>query len=1079
MTFCNQVAKQYLLWVLLLLPFISFAQTGSITGLIADAETQEPLIGATLLLKGTTTGTVTDFDGTFRMDGVPVGDYELDISYTGFNKVTRQVSVTDGQEVVINAELGTSATQLDLIVVTGTGGPVEKKKIGNTIGSISTKKLEDLPVNSFSDLLQGREPGLVSLPSSGLTGEGAQIRIRGSASLSQLNEPIILIDGIRVDRGGGFGGGFGGQQGGTTSRLDDINPEAIERIEILKGASAATLFGTEASNGVIQIFTKKGKAGKPQFDFKLAQAFINYPQEAFPNNVGFARNPEDAALLSTVYGRTIQPYELISTTAIEDLFETGLSTNVSGSVSGGTETINYFVSARYSDTDGPFGGQENRNYPLPSIETRATDTDRMGQLNLNLNIFPSEKFNIRFTSGYTDRAATTPQNNNNIFGVGSLAQFSKPELARENNLTGSNFATVNEAMQVTVETDVKHYNGSVGINYYPLEWLKLDGTFGVDYSNTVGEVFWPFGWNIDGVSGSRTTGRADFNDLNFLALSGEVKASLNNKISSAIESNFVIGAQLIRQESSRKSGRGEVFPGPGFEVSSAAANQTLNEFFEEVINAGVFVQEQLGFGNSFYLTLGARLDAHSAFGSNFNAQIYPKVSFSYVPSESSWWKGFGPISSLQIRGSYGWAGLQPGAFDALTTYEALPSATGAGIAPDNLGNENLQPEISKEWETGFSAGLFNNRMNLEFTYWDRVVEDALFARSFPSTGGFRATQLVNLGQVEANGLEITVNGTVLKKRDLTIDVFANAAYLQEEVTDLGGAPPLKVGGSYTRLRNFVDEGLAPGTHLGVKYINVDDNHLPIDIVDGDGQPDSKEDLIAWLSEQPANINLPNAGSQFLFADDDGDGTLDDHVKGKPNPDWQGSFGANIKFKRFSLNTTFEYRAGNFYINNLTDAFRQANPLIGRNLPASARVERDYQSGGVDASGNPILSGDVRLAALEEWIYELAALNPFFGLNMIERADFIRWRELSLTYRLPSSFIESLGFRHASIAVAGKNIALFTKYSGVDPEISNYGRGGTGGLDDPDNLRDINFGQGIAAFGWPIPRQVVFTLKLGL
>ena len=149
-----------------------------------------------------------------------------------------------------------SASKLDELVVTGTGAPVARKKIGNSIGSISTAKLENLPINSFSDILQGREPGLVAFPSGGLNGEGAQIRIRGNASLSQLNEPIIIVDGVRVDRGGGFGG-YIDTGGGAGSRLDDINPESIERIEILKGASAATLFGTEASNGVIKFYQKR------------------------------------------------------------------------------------------------------------------------------------------------------------------------------------------------------------------------------------------------------------------------------------------------------------------------------------------------------------------------------------------------------------------------------------------------------------------------------------------------------------------------------------------------------------------------------------------------------------------------------------------------------------------------------------------------------------------------------------------------------------------------------------------------------------------------------------------------------
>ncbi len=981
--------------------------------------------------------------------------------------------------MTLDFQLSSSATDLDLVVVTGTGGPVAKKQIGNSIGTIDSKKLEELPINNFSDMLQGREPGIVGLPSSGLTGEGAQIRIRGNASLSQLNEPIVLIDGVRVDNGGGFGDGFvGAGGGGTSSRLDDINPEAIERVEILKGASAATLFGTEASNGVIQIFTKKGQKGKPQVDLKFTQGFINFPKGAVPDNVGFTSSADRAAELSTFYGRTVRPYELLSFNAMEDLYETGTTTQLSGSVSGGTELFNYFVSGRLLNTDGPIGPKNDadRGYPQ-GIQTEATDTEEMGQLNVNVNIFPNDKINIRLTSGYTDRITTTLQNNNNIYGVGSLAQFSKPELVSESNSTGTiAFATVNETLQVSFNSRVKNYNGSVGVNYYPTDWLKLDGIFGVNYTNTNSKELWPFGWNIDNFSGANPAGFAAYSTLDFIGLSTEIKASINNQITDAISSNFILGGQLIRQQRVEQSGSGQDFPGPGFEVTSAASIRNVFEFFQETVNAGLFGQEQIGFNDNLFITIGGRLDAHSAFGADFQAQFYPKVSFSYVLSDTEWWSPIGPINSLQLRGSYGWAGLQPGAFDALTTYQALNSASGAGIAPNNLGNTDLSPEISKELELGFSMGLFDNRASLEFTYWDRIVEDALFNRQFPVTGGFRGQQLVNIGELGANGLEIGINATVIRNQDVTLDLYVNGAYLNEEILDLGGAPPIKVGGAYPRYRNFLIEGFAPGANFGAMLVPTGPNELPIDIVDGDGQPDSRQALINYLGGLAAEdgISLPTTPGTggVLLLDEDGDGDFLDHYLGKSAPDWSGAFGGSLKWKRFSINTTFEYRAGNYVINNLTDAFRQANGAIGRNLPTSARVNRDYITGGVDGSFNPQNSGEARLEALEEWLFDNLALAPFSGLNTFERGDFIRWRELSINYRLPREFLGKLGLRSASIGVSGRNIALFTGYSGVDPELQFVGRGGGSSLDQ-------NFGQGVAAFGWPIPRQVLFNLKVGL
>jgi hypothetical protein len=209
----------------------------------------------------------------------------------------------------------------------------------------------------------------------------------------------------------------------------------------------------------------------------------------------------------------------------------------------------------------------------------------------------------------------------------------------------------------------------------------------------------------------------------------------------------------------------------------------------------------------------------------------------------------------------------------------------------------------------------------------------------------------------------------------------------------------------------------------------------------------------------------------LLKDEDGDGDLLDHFLGKTTPDWTGSFGGSVNFKNFTLSTTFEYKAGNFVINNLTDAFRQANGAIGRNLPTSAQVVRDYTTGGVDANFNPLNDANIRLNALDDWLNENLALAPFSGLNTLEKADFMRWRELSLVYRIGGNLLDQFNFDSASIGISGRNIALFTAYTGVDPEINFVGRGSGSNLDQ-------NFGQGIAAFGWPIPRQVILTLKVG-
>ena len=1078
-------SKVYLLTLFLMmsLPMMVLAQ-GTIEGAVSDGETGDLLPGAQVIVTQLNQGGVTDANGRFLIENVPAGQYVIEARFIGFSTLQKSVTVTNGQTTTVDFALGVSAINLDEVVITGAGGPVEKKKLGNSISTIDAASLQDAPVTSFSEILQGREPGVLGEPSGGTTGVGARIRIRGSASLSQSNEPIIYIDGVRANNGGGFGsaGALVGAAGSAPSRLDDINPESIERVEILKGAAAATLYGTEASNGVIQIFTKRGLVGPPRFTFQSSLSASNYPGDRYKPNSGFARSQAQADTMSTYFGGALQPYEIVQQTFMEDLFETGFLQTYSASVNGGSPGITYYASFRYQDEDGPFGGNDRR-YPIGrGVETLATDEIQRYQGNASFNIFPTDDLQVRVATGFTTSSFTTMESNNNIYGVPSLAQFSKPELVNFSNETGTvAFATVNESLQQTIEQEVDRFYGSVGLNYRPLEMLTIDGTFGFDFTNQFSQELRPFGWNIDSFTTANVLGRRAFSDVNDTQVTFDLKATLRNDVGENFESTLLVGGQGFISSNTMTTGEGEDFPGPGFNVTGAAANENLFEAFTEIVNAGIFFQEQVGFRDQIFLTVGGRLDANSAFGESFDAVFYPKASLSFIPSDASYWSPIGPISSLRFRGAIGQSGLQPGAFDALTTFKALPSVSGPGVGPNNLGNADLKPEVSTEWELGTEMGLFSDRLGVEATYWNRVVDDALIAQQFPVTGGFRATQLTNIGQIEGQGVELSVNALVYNSRDFSVNLFANGSYLWEQVTDMGGAPPIKAAGSYSRVRNFVIEDYAPGAHFGAQLIEVPDGFLPVDY-NGDGAADSEAEVLAFLGGLTEDdASLPRTTDVVLIRDDDGDGDILDHYIGKPTPDWQGAFGGSVKFLRnFTVSTLFEYKAGNYYVNNLTDGFRNQHPAIGLNTPDGARVERDFLTGGVDAGGNPLNDPQVRLEALSEWVNELLALAPFSGMNHIEKADFVRWRELSLTYNVPSSIAQRLRLRNMSFTVAGRNLALWTNYSGVDPELNTFARGGGGSAQSSttSELRDNNFRTGIEAFGFATPRRVTFTLRVG-
>jgi TonB-linked SusC/RagA family outer membrane protein len=1077
----NLLFTVVLITTLLILPCQASAQ-GTIEGTVRDSD-GNPLPGVNVALADHPLGAATDLEGIYRITDVPPEPVIVEARFVGFRTRTERVTVPDGETVVVDFTLREAALNLDEVVVTGAGGPVEKRRLGNTIGTISAEAVEEAPVSSFSDVLQGREPGLVGLPSSGSTGEGARIRIRGSASLSQSNEPIVFVDGVRVDQSGGFGGFVDAGGAGSPSRLDDINPRAIERVEVLKGAAAATLYGTEASNGVIQVFTKRGQVSEPQISLTMRQGVSTYPR-VIPDNAGFARTTAQADTMSRYYGGSIQPYELVRQNYVQDLFETGHAQEYGASVRGGSEGVTYYVNGRWTKENGPLYGN---GVPFnPGNQAQAQDILERLQGNAQVNIFPYDALQLRVSMGFTDTDFETFQTGNNINGVVSGAMHGKPELVGYNNRSGSSYvSSLQERLQQTVLQSARSFNTSLGFNYRPLETLTLDGTFGLDYTDQGSESIRPYGWNINNFTGTEVNGARRTSDRSFVSTTIDLKATLNHDLGTRFSSTFIGGVQHFLTQTTLRSGLARDFPGPGLSVSGAASEQEIDEILTEESQVGVFAQEQIGLDDFLFVTVGGRYDAHSAFGSNFSGIFYPKISTSAVLSDAPFWSPIGPLSSVRLRAAIGRSGLQPGTFDALTTYASENSALGPGIVPENLGNADLKPEISTEWEVGLDLGLWADRVAVEATYWDRTVRDALVARQFPVTGGFLEPQLDNIGQLSGRGLELSISGQALDRANLSVNLFANAAYLWEEVTSLGGAPPLKVGGSYPRYRQFLIEGYAPGAHFGAKLQSVPEGFVPLSrrgLLEelgrdasgvGADAPASQElvrDYLATLT--PENAALGDLNGFVLLADADGDGDPLDHHLGKPMPDWQGAFGTRINFlQHFRLSTLFEYRFGNFYINDLTGGFRQRSAGIGRNTPATARVERDFVTGGVNGDFEPQNDPEVRLAATEQWLNEYLALAPFSGLNSIRPGDFLRLREVSLTYTLPPSVTTPLQVNHLSLTVSGRNLWLATRYKGVDPEVNAIGRGGG------DTPLAENFLMGTDAWNLPLQRQFNVQLQV--
>ena len=1063
--------------------------TGTLVGTVRDAASQRPLEAVQVYIGGTGIGALTNSAGRFLLLNVPAGQHSLVAELVGYRAGASTVTVGAGQSVVSDFGLEQTAISLDQIVVTGAGIATEKRKLGNTIATLDARSLENAPINSFSQMIAAREPGVSLMPSSGYTGEGASIRIRGSASLSQLNEPIIYVDGIRVDSRAVE---LGNDQG-NPSRLDDIPPESIDRIEILKGAAAATLYGTEASNGVIQVFTKRGRAGAPRFTAAVDYTGISMPTNRILPVADYmgrlceevdCTGVDDAATLAEAGprlqerfagfgGGTFEPFE---EDFLPDLFGTGFGQNYSASVSGGSELFTYFVSARMNTEDGPYAPE--KNFPADPILEVEKDSNRRVGLTSNFTVVPNQKIRIGVNTLYSDMEAHTPDNGNNIYGVypsALMSQLRQATTQAEPGLFGSNyygqtaFATLRENMYQLNFANSQHFAGSANVGFTPTDKFRLDGTFGVDFTSDDRVEFRPYGWNVDDYSASTPEGSRTVNEARSRELTADLKGSYISTFGDNIENTFLFGGQGFMRQRQNAGGEGSVFPGPGLETLDALASENSFEDWTRVTQLGGYLQDQVGLNDWIFMTVGGRWDANSAFGESFSTAFYPKASVSIVPSMGLDWTNE-TFSTFRVRGAIGQSGLQPDAFAKFTTYQPRPSTAGPGIAPDNLGNEDLKPEVSTEWEVGAELGLFNDRWSVDATYWDRSVADAMVNRQFSVTGGFTEQQLVNIGEVTGNGVELGVRGTVLQQEGLSLNVFANTAYLNEKVTSMGGAPPLKTGGSYPRYRNYIVEGWSPGRYFGAKLADVE---IPLNMAGPDASnacqvldrataltyfqnPINPSDFKP-LAQGNSDFGKPIAGK--YASNNCGEGLLLSDL-GKATPDFAGSFGFNLAFAmNFELSTLFEYKLG-VQGQDLSGMFRRASSGIGRNTPRSAELS--------SIMANPLSTADMRLDAAIAWAREIEALSPMSGLNGIDDADMMRWRELSLTYRIPADIVGNWGLSTATVNVGARNLHLFVfgDYRGQDPELNVQGRC-NGGL-------DCNFLAGTEAFNFPIPRR--FTLS---
>ncbi|MBA3521943.1 MAG: SusC/RagA family TonB-linked outer membrane protein [Gemmatimonadales bacterium] len=974
-------------------PDAVLAQQGSITGLVTDEATGDPLEAARVVLVGSNRIEATNREGRYTFRNVGPGNYQVRALRLGYNPETDSAAVAPGETVALDFALAPSPVQLDEIVTTATGQQ-SRLEIGNSVSTIDAARVaEEAPITEFGNLLTGRAAGVQVLKSSGATGTGSKIRIRGSNSVSLSNEPLYYVDGVRIDAtADGYAYNIGGQ---STSRINDLNPDDIENIEIVKGPSAATLYGIQAANGVVLITTKRGAAGRSRWNVFVEQGAVEDNNTYRTNYFGRSDDVDfdpTCTLLNVAEGDCVQSrvdaYNPLNDPAQRPL-QAGHRHQYGVNVAGGGEAATYYVSAEY---EGEVGVYRLRGFDLDSVrdatfgnipaeQLRPNELDKL-TLRANGNARLSSKADLQLSLGYLTSQLHLPENDNTLNSViGSGDGAGVPQ-----DINRGWFLIPAEIYAERNRQGIGRFTGGLTANWLPLSWLTTRATFGYDVTNRQDTQFWPTGEVSAVAYPLQNLGEINITRAQTSQLSLDLFTAASYKVSSAWNGRTAVGGQFFRNLTTNSFAQGRGLSRGSESIFGAATTDASDDYIESR-SAGGFVDQQMSWQNRLFLTAGLRLDDNSAFGQNFNTRPLPKLSASWVARDQP---AAGVLNTFRLRAAYGQSTQQPGSIDALRFYAQAAvrkdAASASGVSFANLGNVDLKPELSQEIETGFDAGLFQNRVSLEATFFYKQTRDALIEREIVPSLGATGNQFFNLGQVSNQGIELRLDSRIIDLPDFAWD--------------------LTVSGSLSRNRlNELGEGVEPIT-LGFIQRHVEDYPLggiwdrPI------------------LSFDDANGNSIIEPGEYVL----GDTAV---FRGSALPTREVGVRTGFSFFRnlLGLVALFDYRGGH-WVENSTDSFRCNGGVIYCRGLVDPTAPLDMQANAAAAT-----YGDD--AGVTEW-------------GFFEPGWFIKLRELSLTFNAPDRFARALGASRASLTLSGRNLWTVDDYSGIDPEVNGFGQGREGG-----------------------------------
>lgn len=1016
------------------MPAALFAQqAGGVSGRVTDQATGRPLAGAQVQVQGTVRRSVTNAQGQYRITDIPAGTYAVSVSMLGTSGATRRVSIGAGQTATADFVLAQTAVELQAVVVNAVTGQAQRRvEAGTNIGTVNVARLNKGPITQATDVLQGRIAGVNLQGATGTVGSGQRIRIRGANSLSLSNDPLLYIDGVLASTSRG-GIALGGQD---YSRLNDINPEDIENIEVLKGPAASALYGTAAANGVVLVTTRRGRAGATRFRgfaeagrirdiapypanyaaltaFDTTQPYYDIPsggilnvRTIFGRSAGYDICPNYRAAIptgTTLFGQTpCRQDRMLSFNQLRDPrttpYETGGSSKLGLSAAGGSERLTYYISGDRERQEGVL--QPNT---LERINLRS-----------NLTAGLSENADVSINANYVTTSTNRISSDNSIFsplinGLLGTAQY-LPGMESDTVLTagsrlGSYFG-YNTADQRKVQADqnVDRFIVGANTNYRPLSWLALNANVGLDFFSrfdrrTINPNELPLAQVY--ILGFRDAYRA-----NNYVWTGNTSATATWGVTSDLTSTSTLGGSFVRENFDQVNCFGAGIPAGTRSCAATTSLFSVDESYSDARTLGLFAREQLAFGDRLFVAGSIRADNNSGLVSGLT--YYPSANVSWVVSREGFFPSTSFLSQLRLRAAAGQSGLRPAFGQGETFFSSAvvqANATNApGLVLTNTGNPNLRAERTREYEAGFDLGLFGERVAAEYTYYNKRSKDALIARPLPPSAGLTASVFENLGSVRNSGNELGLNARIVERERVRFSARLTATTLSNRLETLGqGIPPIV----FNRGAQAHREGFPLGAFFAtpITYNDADGNGK---LSRAEVKVDSSQLLVVPSTRNLAGITLDTLNVAYVGA------SLPTNT--------QGLSAELTLFKNLTFSTLFERRAGNKQL-NYTEFFRCRT-----------------------TNANPYFS---QCGALSDTTASLQAQAAFIGAQFlgatpygyIEDASFIKWREFSVRLGIPEAVSSRLpALRGAAVSFSGRNLKTWTNYTGLDPEINEGGGG---------------------------------------